>query len=278
MLRLTRAIRWRRVLIILLVALAVPVLLLFLFQDKLIYLPHPYASGALPPGIEALRFTTAAGSQTAFARVPTGSPTTITRVCVLFGGNAALALDWAGLIDELHDPRAAFLLVDYPGYGACDGKASPATIDAAAEAAFIALADRLGETPAALEPHLSVFGHSLGAAAALQFACHHPVQQVVLVSPFTSLRDMARRTAGWPLCWLLRANFDNRARMRELASRQQPPRVIVVHGDADEVVPIAMGREIAALMPGSTFHAVHGADHNSVVDHVSALLVAPAPR
>jgi pimeloyl-ACP methyl ester carboxylesterase len=270
MVRLRLAIRWRRLAIIILIALAVPVLLLGNFQDKLIYMPRPYPGGALPPGFEALRFTTPAGSQTAFIHLPAaGEPTS---VCVLFGGNAALALDWAGLVGELHDPQAAFLLVDYPGYGSCDGKASPATIDAAAEAAFVALGERLGQTPVRLEDHLRVFGHSLGAAAALQFACGHPVEQLVLVSPFTSLRDMARRTAGWPLCWLLRGNFDNRARMRELAARPHPPSTTIVHGDADAVVPLALGEELAGLMPGATFHAVHGADHNSVVDHVAALI------
>jgi pimeloyl-ACP methyl ester carboxylesterase len=265
------AIRWRRVLIAVLSVIAVGVLLLFLFQDKLIYMPHPYASAVLPPGFEALRFTTAEGEQTAYARIPTGVPA---RICVLFGGNAALALDWASLVDEARDPEAAFLLIDYPGYGACAGKASPATIDAAAEGAFVAFAARLGESPVRLEQRLRVFGHSLGAAAALQFACAHPVDQVVLVSPFTSLRDMARRTAGWPLCWLLRHNFDNRARLRELATRPRPPRVVIIHGDADQVVPIAMGRELAALVPGSAFHAIPGADHNTVVDHVADLLPA----
>jgi pimeloyl-ACP methyl ester carboxylesterase len=264
-------IRWRRVLIAVLVVLALPVLALFIFQDRLVYFPQPYPPDAMPKGFAAVRFTTGAGQQTAFMHRSAGKPA---RVWVMFGGNAALALDWVELVAAMRDPDAAVLLVDYPGYGACGGKPSPRAIGESAEAAFIAFAGELGESPLALESRLHVLGHSLGAAAALQFAVNHSPERVVLVSPFTSLRDMARRSVGWPLCWLLKANFDNRARVRELAARPRPPKLEILHGEADEVIPMAMGRELAGLMPSATFRALPDMDHNSIVADTSDLLRA----
>jgi pimeloyl-ACP methyl ester carboxylesterase len=77
---------------------------------------------------------------------------------------------------------------------------------------------------------------------------------------------MARRAIGWPLCWLLLHNFDNRARMAELAARPQPPRVTIFHGSADTLIPEEMGRSLAEAFPKmATFHEVADADHNSVV-------------
>ena len=52
----------------------------------------------------------------------------VQRVWVLFGGNAGLALDWLGLLTQVNSPGVGFLLIDYPGYGACEGSASPETI------------------------------------------------------------------------------------------------------------------------------------------------------
>jgi pimeloyl-ACP methyl ester carboxylesterase len=254
-----------------LVVIAAGVLLLYLLQDRMIYHPRHYAAGALPRSYEALRYRTAEGEQTAYARLPAAPAHAI---WVLFGGNGALALEWSDVVEAARRDGEIYLLIDYPGYGACEGAPSPRTIGESSEAALAALAARLGETVSALEPRLRVLGHSLGAAAALQFAARHAVERVVLLSPFTSLRDMARRAVGWPLCWLLRGNFDNRARVRELAARSQPPRLAIIHGDEDQVIPCAMGRELAALMPGAAFTEVRGAGHNDVVLDTTDLVAA----
>jgi pimeloyl-ACP methyl ester carboxylesterase len=117
-----------------------------------------------------------------------------------------------------------------------------------------------------LEQRSAVLGHSLGAAAACQFAARHAVARVVLVSPFTELRAMARRSVGWPLCWLLRGNFDNRARLAEITARTPAPPVVILHGDDDEVIPVAMGRTLAAeLGDRCRYQEIAGADHNGIL-------------
>ncbi len=166
-------------------------------------------------------------------------------------------------------------MIDYPGYGDCQGSPSPAAIQASAEAAFASLAQSLHVQPGVLDQNLNLLCHSIGCATGLNFALRHPVDSVVLLAPFTSLRDMARRTVGWPLCWLLLHNFENRARLRQLAARQHPPRVLIFHGSDDQLVPISMGRELASISPGMiTFHEVPGADHNSILFQARSAIFA----
>lgn len=265
---------------ILLIALASVALLIFLataFQEKLIYFPRRYRSfdGAdAPAPAVALEYTTAEGRQRSYYVPPrAGSASLPSALWVVFGGNGSLALDWLDMVVRFPDPGAAFLLVEYPGYGFCEGSPSPAAIDDASNAAYRALADRLGTVTGELDVRCSVLGHSLGSAAALQFSAGHPVRRAVLVAPFTSMEDMARKRSIWPMHHLLRHRFDNRTRLREFATRSAPPRVTVIHGDVDMIIPVSMGRELGRMFPAFTvYHEVPGGDHNRILSEQEGLI------
>jgi len=260
----------RRVLPYLVLLVLVLVVALMLAQNRLIFIPRRYPLPTpLPPGLVALPYRTADGGQSAYLRPAQGA---LHRTWVLFGGNAGLALEWSWLCDSWPRADDALLLIEYPGYGANAGSPSTDAAMRGAAAAYQALATHLGLTTRQLDGRVGVVGHSLGAAMALQFSADHPVDRVVLISPFTELRAMARRTVGWPLCWLLRGNLDNRARLAELGSRQPRPEIIIVHGTADQIVPFAMGQELAGVVPGTDFRPVQGGDHVSVLDDLSAVM------
>ncbi len=193
---------------------------------------------------------------------------------MVFPGNGS-RVDWVAFLDPARDPRAGYLLIDYPGYGDCQGSPSPAAIQASAEGAFACLAQALHTQPGVLEENLNLLCHSIGCATGLNFAAGHPVDRMILLAPFTSLRDMARRTVGWPLCWLLLHNYDNRARLGELAARPRPPRVMIFHGDHDQIVPVSMGRQLGSMIPRMiTFHDVTGADHNTILSDARSQILA----
>ena len=253
------------------------VCLLFFFQHKLIWLPRHYTSDDEPlTTAVALNYTTSQGFQRSFYIPPAANPSASPeRLWVLFCGNGSLALDWADFVALAPDKHDGFLLFEYPGYGHCEGSATPANIKESSELALAQLARHLHMQPYEIEPKLNVIGHSIGCASALEFATRHPVQRVILAAPFTSLREMARRTIGWPLCWLLLHNFDNRARLAELASRTIPPHITIFHGSDDTLIPLQMGKSLAAMFPKMiAFHEVPQAGHNTIVDMAEAQIFA----
>ncbi|PKO20140.1 hypothetical protein CVU37_01380 [candidate division BRC1 bacterium HGW-BRC1-1] len=260
---------------------------LFVFQRKLIFMPRGYESSfrrGLPPGAVQLDFSTVDGKQVAFYVPPRGvgssanndssTSTLSARLWVMFAGNASTGLDWLDLVETYPDGNTGFLMVDYPGYGLCEGAPTRDGMIRNSSSAFAALVKILGTTPTALESRMGVIGHSIGAAAALDFSMSHTPRQVVLVSPFTTLLAMARRAVGSPLCYLVRDRFDNPTALARLAALPHPPRVDLVHGNADDIVPFAMGRELADAHPEMIrFHEVKGADHNMILMSAEALLL-----
>lgn len=264
---LRMVVRWIARLVSLLVV--VEVVFLLAVQHSLIYHPQPYQAAYLRRIAPAmtLPYSTSQGAQECYY-VPPRSESAQQQpahVWVLFSGNGSRALDWMPFIQTYPSGEDAFLLVDYPGYGACAGRPSSKTIEESADAALAALSARLAIPMGELQPRLGALGHSLGAAAALAFADEHSVSRIVLVSPFTSLRDMARLTVGWPLCYLLIDNFDNRERLRHIAQRSSIPPVTILFGRNDEVIPFAMGEELARLDPKAVFEPVDGVGHNDII-------------
>jgi fermentation-respiration switch protein FrsA (DUF1100 family) len=289
--RLSRNIRRViRVLVASLVGFLGVVVVAFLIgQRSLIYFPRSYEPGELEHArkiLEEIRYDVpGAGPQVAFYAPPRdGAKLRPNRLWVVFGGNAARALDWEDFVAAYPDRRAAFLLVDYPGYGANAGKPTREGIVQAGMAALAdarklpALADGVPSSSPPVTPGpvpLGILGHSLGAAAALELAARAQPDRVVLASPFTSLQAVARRAVGWPLCKLLLDRFDNAARLAELSALSPRPSVAIFHGTRDEIVPFAMGQFLAAEHPGwIAFHPVPGGDHNGLLDSARQAIYA----
>ncbi|MGH7318396.1 MAG: alpha/beta hydrolase [Candidatus Rokuibacteriota bacterium] len=143
------------------------------------------------------------------------------------------------------------LLFDYRGYGQSDGVPSEAGTyrDARAFRAWLRGLDAAGP--------VVYFGRSLGAAVATHLATEDAPTALILETPFTSVQTMANRTipgAGY----LFRTRYDTLGR---IAALRTP--LLILHGDADEVVPFDEGRAIfeAAREP-KTFFRISHARHN----------------
>jgi pimeloyl-ACP methyl ester carboxylesterase len=111
-----------------------------------------------------------------------------------------------------------------------------------------------------------LFGHSLGSAVAAELCARHPSRALLLQSPFTSAREMAKRTLAAPFTFIWkmfsRIHFDVIEIVRSIDSR-----VSVIHGTRDLVIPVRMGEAVyrASKVKG-VFEVVEKAGHNNVVD------------
>ncbi len=262
---------------------------LYTIQASMIYFPRGYSAAELVAADELfdrVYFETSAGSQMAFYRPPlnvvgtVGSEPASARVWLVFGGNGSRALDWADVIADPAFDDDAFLLIDYPGYGASEGQPTPATIEESIAAAITAAAAHTGVPESGLVDRLAVLGHSLGGAAALYAAEEYGIARIVLISPFTTMREMASLRFGRWLPRLLRHNYDNRGRLGRIlegSDKGGSPQVTIIHGEEDSIIPISMGRELAELDSRRIrFFSIPGAGHNDVVAKAVALFHAPA--
>lgn len=262
---------------VLLSLVLVPLLVLAGCQSKLIYFPRPYTSGTTARWQQEthgrqIDFRTSQGKQRAFLQGNLKSPRNLWIVC---GGNATVALDWFKWL-EVHAPREdAWLLVDFPGYGDCEGAPSPGRIRDSLDQAVPLACREMGLAEPLDSRRLRFFGHSLGAGTCLIAASEFKIQRGVLIAPFTSTMEMTAQVIGMPLGFLVWHRFDNSARLAELASRGQG-KVIILHGTQDEVIPVAMSRTLAAQQRDIVhLREIPGGRHNDIQE-IHAAAVADA--
>jgi len=159
--------------------------------------------------------------------------------------NGTVALDWSDWFSE-HAPREdAYLLVDIPGYGDSAGKPTPGRIRENFQKVIPAAMQEFGWTPQKDSARLRFFGHSLGSAGCLMAADDFRIQRGVLIAPFSSTMDMAKKITHLPIGFLVWHRMDNDAKLTKI-EKHGPGKVIIFHGVDDEVIPIDMSRKLAA--------------------------------
>ncbi|HLZ46739.1 MAG TPA: alpha/beta hydrolase [Gemmatimonadales bacterium] len=177
-----------------------------------------------------------------------------------YGNGETIGAIWP-ILRDFRPRHAALLVVDYPGYGASDGRTSEAGIYEAGDLAYRALSSR----PEVDSHRIYVYGRSLGSAVATHVAATHAIAGLILESPFNSARGMAARHYGIFPRFLVRLRLDNLGRMPQI---HRP--TLIFHGTADALVPMKMGREVAAAAGGGggpvEFIMIEGADHNDTYD------------
>lgn len=199
-------------------------------------------------------------------------------VVVHFHGNGEQLADLGSVIRGLRGIGLGVLALEYPGYGLAAGSPSEAALVSAGRDALAYARDRLGVSA----ERIVLQGQSLGSGVAAQLAAQGHGAALVLISPFTSMPDMAGRLfPALPVGRLVRDRFDTRS----IARGVRVP-VLIVHGDRDEVVPFSMGEELARTFPDARFARVAGAHHNDLwLNHgremtfaIAAFVPPPRPR
>ena len=192
------------------------------------------------------------GSRTAALHFPAA---TDARTVIVFHGNGETMFDNVGLAAELVQRGVGVLLVEYRGYGTTYGSGSPPTEEMLYEdgEAAIAYLARAG-VPA---ERVALWGWSLGTGVAAEMARRGHGTRLVLIAPYTSITDMGRRVAPiLPVSLLMAHRLDTLSK----AGAIKTP-TLVVHGDADALIPLAMGEAVASAIPGARLVRVAGGHH-----------------
>jgi fermentation-respiration switch protein FrsA (DUF1100 family) len=167
-------------------------------------------------------------------------------------GNISHRLD---LIKRLVQKNLQVFIIDYRGFGKSEGRPSEKGVYLDGLAAY----DHLVKKEGIPGENIVLHGHSLGAAVAVEVALKRSVKAVILESPFTSTRDMAKTMPFFfVFSPLLPANYNN---LEKVSGLSVP--LLIVHGDQDEIVPFSMGERLfgAAAEP-KHFLRLERAGHN----------------
>lgn len=219
-----------------------------LFQRRLYY-PVPADRPPLIGGYEVVTFTTADGLILhAWYRAPKKPAATV----VFFHGNADSLAGAASATAVFASAGYGVLLPEYRGYAGNPGRPSEAGIYADSRAALGWLNAR-GTGP----DQTVIIGNSVGSGPAVEMASEHRGAALIIVSGFTSLPAVVGYHVGVAaLGALVFDKFDNAAK---LAHIDLP--VLILHGDADRVVPVSHAIRLGAAQPSAKVVLFSGIGH-----------------
>jgi len=181
------------------------------------------------------------------------------RTILHFHGNAEQVGDLIALGRAIRARGLGFYAMEYPGYGDAEGAPSEQADYAAAEATIEHLATRHGVG----KQELVLQGQSLGTGIALEMAHRGHGSRIVLLSPYTSMVDMAKTILPiFPNELLL---LDRYLNLSKAPSVLAP--ALVIHGTQDEVIPASMGERVAKALPNARLRLIEGAHHNDLFVH-----------
>ncbi|MCA1650632.1 MAG: alpha/beta hydrolase [Acidobacteria bacterium] len=177
---------------------------------------------------------------------------------IFFHGNGGNLSLWLDVIVDLRRHGLSVLAIDYRGYGESTGTASERGLyrDADASVRHFNRQLRRAGTP------VVYWGRSIGSPVAAYAASRVAPDALVLESPMPDVRSVLRTN---PVLWVLSFLSSYRFPTTRFLEGYEGP-LLIVHGDADSIVPFSAGRRVfeAARTARKTFVTIPGADHNDL--------------
>lgn len=207
-------------------------------QRQLMYFPSPERVRPLQAGITGVeeRMLTAPDGVRIiawYAKAKPGQPTLL-----YFHGNAG------NLAGRVHRMRALMqegwgvYMLSYRGYSGSGGSPSEKDNVADARLAYGALVLE-GVNPQGLV----LYGESLGSGIAARLATERPAAGLILEAPYTSILEVAQNAYPFlPVGYLLTDRYES-----DKVIRQVHMPLLVLHGQLDGVIDVALGRKLFAL-------------------------------
>jgi len=213
--------------------------LMYFAQRSLMYFPEtirtPPAAAGLPQAQEVV-LDTADGHKVIAWHVPPrdGKP-----VVIYFHGNGGSLRLRVDRFQRIAAAGVGLVALSYRGYGGSSGRP---TEDGLIEDARAAYAYAVAHHP----QRIALWGESLGSGVAVALAAESKVDRIILDAPFTSTVDVAAAIYWFlPVRLLMKDQFRSDQRIKSV----KVP-VLILHGEADEVIPISYGERLYEMIPG----------------------------
>lgn len=229
---------------------------MFEFQSQIMFPTHAVAPpGPLPPGSTRLSIPAPGGNQLHGVHITPVAGTVAKRTLILgFGGNAWNAEDAATYLHGVF-PSADIVVFHYRGYRPSTGTPSAEALLEDAPLVYDFAVSRV-------RPKLTVaVGLSVGSGVAAGLTQKRPVDGLILVTPFDSLKAVARDLYPFlPVAALFRHDMDAAAALK---ASQVPTAIIAA--ERDEIIPQRRTDGLRTSAGNLVFdRTIPGAGHNDI--------------
>jgi uncharacterized protein len=210
-------------------------ILLFIFQRNLMYHPEEnnYFGDKLEVDIKKVNIKTSDNINLLgwFHKKDLKKFKTI----VYFHGNAGKLENRIHKLNHFKNMDVNFLIIAWRGFSGNDGKPSEGGLYNDGNSAIEWL-----KNIGLVEEDIVLYGESLGTGIAIQIAQNKNFAGLILETPFTSMIQAAKNFYPYiPVSLLLKDKFENDEKINNINIP-----VLVMHGEADQIVPFWMGKKI----------------------------------
>ena len=157
------------------------------------------------------------------------------KTIIYFHGNAGKLENRIHKLNHFKDMGVNFLIIAWRGFSGNDGKPSEEALYRDGNSAIMWL-KKLGLS----EEDIIIYGESLGTGVATEIAQNKNFAGLVLETPFTSMIEAAKNFYPYiPVRFILKDQYKNDIKIKNIHIP-----VLVMHGEADQIVPFWMGEKI----------------------------------
>lgn len=233
-------------------------LLLFLFQEKLLF--HPKIVPADYVYLFRHRYTAQkimlnADTSLDLVRFFPGDQRSVKGAVIYFHGNRKNIAHYEPFAGELLSYGYEVWMMDYPGFGRSRGRITEPVLYQEAEAVYRLVRDHF--TP----DRIILYGRSLGSGIASQLASKEACSRLILESPYFSLVSLVRHYfILYPVTTTLRFKIPTNEYIKNITAP-----ITVFHGAADRVVPLSNSIKLKMLLKQEDeFIVITGGHHNDL--------------
>ncbi len=157
------------------------------------------------------------------------------KTLLFFHGNAGSLENRIHKLNRFDDMKINFLIIAWRGFSGNKGKPTEIGLYEDGQSAIRWLLEK-----GLKEEDIIIYGESLGTGVATHLAQSKNFAGVILETPFTSMVDAAKTFYPYiPVNLLLKDKFKNEDKIKNINSP-----ILIMHGEADQIVPFAMGKKI----------------------------------
>ena len=229
-------------------------LYLYIFQEKQIFFPPPKSN--VFEGIPVENRISLEINDINISGIYSGKLNNEKPLIIYFGGNAEDV--FYNYLDFKSELNAQFVAFNYRGFAGNEGKPTITAILRDMKALLTQLINDYSLKPS----NIILMGRSLGAGIAVQLSKEEEFSGVILVSPFDSMVNIAKRYFSWfPVSILLKHPLDSLS----IAKQSSKP-LLILAAEKDQIIPISHSQALfdAWSAKDKQINIINNAGHNDI--------------